>query len=366
MKGKRLLALTLSAAMMTGSSAMVFAADMEGGEQGKGEVQYVAESDVFTVVLPTAKAEGAASTFDYILDPDSLITATKDQADKRYTGTFETGKTVYFKHSTAVNGNDYTDTSDELVITNKSTQDVVLTVTAKVAEADGVTMDADGTFSAATGSGNLYMALKGKVSGETADTVKVITADGVSFNVTIPKDPAAYEVKWNADKKQYEKALTSAAQDSAYTDFKTYTFSLTGSCKPNDAALLALKENPPKVDLTWSVKDFTITGPQVTLSSSGLITITGLTEDANVGNGATDILVGFASENDGDTTLYPVVANGVTWITDSWDTTTGGTLKIQLKAGTYNPYDGKSINVAVKLTDGTTINGNTTITNVAE
>lgn len=263
MKGKRLLALALSAAMVTGSSVTVFAADEKGGEQGKGELQYVATSDVFRVVLPVEKAEGAASTFDYIIDPDGLIAATKDQTDKRYTGTFEAGKTVYFKHATAVGGNDYTDTSDELTVTNKSTQDVVLTVTAKVAEADGVTMDADGTFSAATGAGNLYMALKGKVSGETNDTTTVITAEGVKVDVTIPKDPSAYEVKWNATAKQYEKALTAAASatDGSYTDFKTYTFKLTGACKANDAALLALKENPPKVDLTWSVKDFTVTAP---------------------------------------------------------------------------------------------------------
>lgn len=368
MKKRRVLALALSAVMVVGNGATVFAADMEGGEQGKGEVQYVATSDVFKVVLPATKAENDPSTFDYLLDPDGLIAATKDQSDKRYTGTFEAGKTLYFKHATAVGGNDYTDTSDELTVTNKSTQSVVLTVNAKVAEADGVTMDADGTFSATEGQGNLYLALKGKLSGETNDTTTVIKADGAKVDITIPNDPAAYEVKWNATDKQYEKTLTAAASatDGSYTDFKTYTFKLTGACKANDANLLALKENPPKIDLVWSVKDFTITGPQVTLSADGLITITGLTEEANVKNGAADILVGYADESDGSTTLYPVAANGVSWITDGWNATTGGTLKVQLKAGTYNPFNGKSINVSVKLTDGKTITTNTTIGTVAQ
>lgn len=356
MRRKRLIALVLSAAMVAGNSAVAFAADMEGGEQGKGEVQYVATSDVFSVVLPTEKASGTASTFDYLLDPDGLIAATKTQTDKRYTGEFEDGKTLYFKHAAQVNGKDYTDTSDELKVINKSTQGVVLTVTAKVAAADGVTMDADGTFSAAAGAGNLYLALVGKVSGETNDTIKALTADGVTASVTIPADENAYAVTWNATAKQYEKALTSAAAAAGYSGFKDYTFKLTGACKANDASLLALKENPPKIDLTWSVKDFTVTGPQITVSASGAINITGLTESKDY------VSVDITAPNN---TKYDINTNPVNWDTSNWSSGNGGSITGQLgnEWMTWLVSEGGNITLTLNLSDHTTATCTQTLSN---
>lgn len=262
MKGKSFLALTLSAAMVVGSSLTVFAADQEGADEGTGEVQYVTVGDVFNVVLPT----DAGTAFDYLLDPSGLIAATDGD---RYTGkAFDDGKTVYFLHEAKVDGTvkgqtgtancDYTDTSDAITAINKSTEAVDLTVTAKIAEADGVTMAATSDMS---GEGeNLYLALVGN-DGSTNET-KAITTEGVKLEASIAADDDAYEVKWvsgTGDKPgQYEKQMTTAASADGYTGFKSYTFKLTGACKANDAALLALKENPPKIDLTWSVKDFTV------------------------------------------------------------------------------------------------------------
>ncbi len=42
-----------------------------------------------------------------------------------------------------------------------------------------------------------------------------------------------------------------------------------------------MKDKAPKVDLIWSVKDFTVTGPQISLNAQGLITVTNLTADKN-------------------------------------------------------------------------------------
>lgn len=263
MKSKKAIALSLCAAMIIGSSMTAFAADQSGQDEGTGEVQYMATSDVFSVVLPT----DAGTTFDYLLDPDGLIAKT---GGARYTGkAFDDGKTVYFLHGSKVDGTvggtagtancDYTDTSDAITVTNKSTEAVDLTVTAKIAAADGVKMAAAAGMS--NEGENLYMALVGNDG--TNDTVKPLTADteGVKLTATIGADANAYEVKWipaAGDKPgRYEKQLTTAAQATDYTGFKSYTFKLTGACKANDAALTALKENPPKIDLTWSVKDFT-------------------------------------------------------------------------------------------------------------
>lgn len=363
---KKVLAVSLAASMVLGSSVVALAEDKEAGASGSGELEYIAKSDVFDVVFPTVAED--ATTFDYILDPDGLIAATKGD---KYTGkAFDDGKTMYFLRSEQVDGTvggstgkaDYTDSSDEIKVVNKSTKGVELVVNAKVEAVDGITMKADTTFG--TTDPELYLAIKGTYGTNAAETT-AITAAGVEVKKTIAEDTAAYEVKWNSTDKQYEKQLTTAAQAADYAGFKTYTFQLTGACN-QVAGWSALKDKAPKVDLVWSVKDFTVTGPQVTLSADGLITITGLTEEANVKNGATDILVGYADESDGNTTLYPVAANGVAWITDGWDTTTGGVLKVQLKAGTYSPFDGKSINVSVKLTDGNTITTNTTIGTVAQ
>lgn len=271
MKGKRFLALALSTAMVLGCSATAFAADKSGAGEGSGEVQYLAEDDIFDVVLPT----DAGTAFDYLLDPNGLIAAT---GGDRYSGKiFDDGKTVYFLHAAKVDGTvggtagtancDYTATSDEIKVTNKSTEAVDLTVTAKIAEADGVKMDADGTF--ATNGGNLYLALVGNDG--TNDTTKALTTAGVELQANIAADANAYEVKWDAtgDTGKYVKALTTAAQVADYAGFKSYTFKLTGSCKANDDALSALKENPPKIDLTWSVKDFTATDAEPAISSVG-------------------------------------------------------------------------------------------------
>lgn len=263
MKGKKLLALALSASMVAGSNMMALAADQKGEDEGTGEVQYVATSDVFSVVLPTE----AGTTFDYLLDPDGLIKAT---SGSRYNGkVFDDDKTLYFLHASKVDGTvggtagtancDYTDTSDEITVINKSTGAVDLTVTAKIAAADGVKMAATADM---TGDGeNLYMALVGNDGA--ADDTKAITTEGVELTASIAPDANAYEVKWipgtGDEAGKYEKSLTTAAQASDYTGFKSYTFKLTGACKANDTALTALKENPPKIDLTWSVKDFTDT-----------------------------------------------------------------------------------------------------------
>lgn len=266
MKGKRFLALTLSAAMVVGSSLTVFAADQKGADEGTGEVQYVEKSDVFAVVLPT----DAGTTFDYLLDPDGLIGKT---GGTRYAGkTFDDNKTVYFLHAAKVDGTvggtsgtancDYTDTSDVITVTNKSTQAVDLTVTAKIAAADGVKMAASSTL---TGDENLYLAIIGK-NDTAADETKALTTEGVTLTGAIAADPNAYEVTWKDGK--YEKALRTNESETPFA-FKSYTFKLTGACKANDAALTALKENPPKIDLTWSVKDFTVVDADPAISSVG-------------------------------------------------------------------------------------------------
>ena len=254
---KKILAISLAGAMILGNSAMTFAADQEASAGGSGNLEYIAKKDVFDLVFPTIQED--ATTFDYILDPDGLIASTKGE---KYSGkAFEDGKTVYFLRSSQVDATvggtagkaDYTDSSDEIKVVNKSTQDIELVVNAKVEAVDGITMKADTTFGATDP--ELYLAVKGTDGTNAAETTP-ITTTGVEIKKTIAVDPNAYEVKWNSTDKQYEKKLKDDTKVDTYTGFKTYTFQLTGACN-QVAGWAALKDKAPKVDLVWSVKDFT-------------------------------------------------------------------------------------------------------------
>lgn len=352
MNYKKMLAVLLAATMVVGNSVVVFAEDKEASASGEGETQYVATSDVFDVFLPTAADN--TTTFNYLLDPDGLIAKTTeaDGTGGRYSGKFEAGKTVYFKHATAVSGNDYTDTSDEIKVVNKSTQAVDLTVTAKVTPVDGITMAAKDDFTneegvASTGT-DLYLGLIGKGS-ETTDTQseKAITADGVKLEATIPADENAYEVTWNATandgKGQYERALTTAAQAAGYAGFKSYSFKLTGKCNTGTGIdWSGLDENAPKVDLVWSVKDFTITGPQVSVGKDGIIRVTNL-------DGA---LYQSMQMSIGDES-WELSSKSGTW---AWEAEESGKKEFTLGSGWYpNFVAGKTVTVTVTLKDGTTI-----------
>lgn len=351
MNYKRILALSLAGVMVLGNSGTIFAADKEGSATGEGETQYVAASDVFDVVLPTVAED--ATTFDYLLDPDGLIAKTSGNNAGRYTGTFEAGKTVYFKHATAVNGNDYTDSSDEIKVVNKSTQAVDLTVTAKITPVDGITMATKEDFTndegtASTGT-DLYLALVGTDSETTPNvTKKAITEEGTQLNASIPADENAFEITWNSTDKQYERTLTTAAQAADYAGFKSYSFKLTGKCNTGTGIdWSGLNENAPKVDLVWSVKDFMVTGPQVTFGTNGMITISGLTAEKNYAHSALLEYDGNSFELDKDQNLK--------WGTDNWSEENGGTLTFELNQAWLDALNGKTAKVTVKLKDDTSI-----------
>ena len=343
---KKILAVTLAGAMLLGNSAMAFAADEGGNASGEGEVQYIAKADVFSVVLPTVAED--ATTFDYLLDPDGLISKTNGD---RYSGkAFDDGKTVYFLRSSKVDGTvggtagtgncDYTDKSDEIKAVNKSTQNVVLSVKATLEPVDGIIMKEDKTFSEAKT--ELYLALVG--TDGTTPTEKAITDKAATeLTATIPADPKAYTVKWNPTDKQYEKVLTDEAQKADYTGFKSYSFQLTGACNTTEGVNWGeLKDKAPKVNLVWSVKDFTITGPQVSIGTDGIIRVTGL-------DGA---LYQSMKMSIGDES-WPLSSSSGTW---DWDAAVDGKKEFTLGSGWYpNFVAGKTATVTVTLKDGTTL-----------
>lgn len=343
---KKILAVSLAGAMVLGNASAVFAADQEASAGGSGNLEYVAKKDVFDLVFPTV-AENA-TTFDYILDPKGLIAETEGA---KYSGKkFDDGKTVYFLRSAQVDGTvggnagkaDYTDSSDELKVVNKSTQDINLVINAKVEEVDGITMKSDTTFG--TTEPELYLAIKG-TDGTNAAENTAITTTGVEITKKIAADSNAYEVKWNSTLNQYEKQLTTAASGTGYTGFKTYTFQVTGACNQVDG-WDDLKDKAPKIDLVWSVKDFTVTGPQISMNNSGLITMTGFTAAQNYSSLAV---------TDGEGTKWDIGDSPFTWDLTNYDAATGGDANIQLSDRWINFLieKGGDVELELTLTDGT-------------
>lgn len=364
MNYKKILAVSLAGAMVLGNASAVFAADKEGSATGEGETQYVAANDVFDVVFPTTADN--ATTFDYLLDPDGLISKTNGD---RYTGkAFDDGKTVYFLRSAKVDGTvggtagtgncDYTDTSDEIKVVNKSTKAVDLKVTAKVATVDGIKMAASDTFTDSEGTAStdteLYLALVG-TDGTTPEE-KAITADGTELTASIAADSNAYTVKWvaaaNDGNGEYQKVLSDAAKAADYKGFKSYSFQVKGKCNTGtNIDWSGLTENAPKIDLVWSVKDFTVTGPQVTFATDGTITMSGLTADKNYANSGDAALLEY-----GEGDPYPLGTDAnMEWITENWSTTTGGTLILKLNQAWLNVLSGKEATLTIKISDGTSI-----------
>ncbi len=86
-------------------------------------------------------------------------------------------------------------------------------------------------------------------------------------------------------------------------------------------------------------------GPQVSVSSTGLVTMTGLTADAN--------FKALRIENAGG--VFDADASPVTWNTANYSAETGGTVTCQLGDGWLGTLRGISGKAHLDLTDGTTV-----------
>lgn len=323
--------------MVMGSSVVAFAA--EGTGTGSGSLDVVEKSDVFQVELPTV----SGTTFNYILDPTGVI---KETDAAKYEGaTFAENATVFFANAATTEGGatSYSATSDAIKAVNKSTMDVQIKVKASVAAASGITMSSTDTFDSADTTAGLYLALK---DSDTNNADTAITTSGVELTSTIAALDDAYETKYVDGK--YVKQLKADA-----TGFEEYSFQLTGTCNPN-GKWTGLTETPPEVNVVWSITDPTVpvvTGPQVTITPGGVITITGLTEETD----PTDMNLIDTEDND---KAYNLTSQPTTW------TATGsaaeGTIVVKLGEAWFGLAN-KAVRIQLDLKDGTTISGTTTL-----
>lgn len=358
-KFRKVLAAILAGTMVLGSGVVANAA--EGSGEGTGSVDVVEAKDVFNVVLPT----DAGKQFNYILDPNSVIAQTNFE---KYGGTasasFETGKTMYFRHEPASPNNvaTYSNVSAPIKAYNKSTMDVEIQVKAKLATPSGIIISTSSvaTQTSGTATPSIYLAL---ADGNGTPIEAITTTERVVATSSIGNAEANYIVKYASDSDTYKtwlatgsNAKTEAEYDAA--GFQSYSFTLTGDCNPN-GEWIGLTEEPPKVTLVWTIQKpegavEVGNGPSVTVTSGGLVTVSGLTATKNYKG---------AKITDAQGDAYDLVADAVSdWPdNDLWSSETGGTLKFQLASVWINALKGKTGKVTIILTDDTTIEAVTNI-----
>lgn len=347
MKQKKVLAMSMATIMAFASTGMVFADDVTdaskatGSVDGTGTIEGYAETDVFTVTLPTTKK------VDFKIDPQELLKAisSSDTLDGTAfsTATDGYGKTVLFKDET--NANTFTTTSADISVVNKSTFDVDVDVTAKVT---GLTkegengysialMDKDakdfafGTATALTLSltPTNYVLTDTASSDETAGTATALTnaEAGVSTKVTIQKSDKvteAYEfVKESGSYKYKLKA------DVSTIPFKAVKFNLAGTVNTDADWTNFSKDTSSalKVDLTYSVSK--VRDSYVSVSS---VSASANTFDVTLPDGATSYkITGTKSSGSFAWTAgkqYTVSGTTVTIPTSTLTSYAGGTIKI--------------------------------------
>lgn len=177
-----------------------------------------AGEDVFQVLFPA----NTDHIFDFIMDPQELICRTNAAA---YGGlTFEEGATLFFRRHDGGAEEDYSSSSDALVITNMGTEDVDIVLTASISSdsLEKISMTDDETFADDTET-SLYLAL---TDGE--HTIAIDREAGAVIHTTLEGV---------------------SGEDGAYRE---YRFWLMGAVNGN-GDWSEVKEVVPKVTVTWSV-----------------------------------------------------------------------------------------------------------------
>lgn len=169
-----IVSMVMSVAMSMSSSIAIYA--NETVQDPETAAEHNNDPDMLQIVLPT----NAAGIFDFILDPQQLISQTNGAA---YEGRkFEEGATLFFERFDGETEEDYSSTSDAVTFANKGSMPVEVLVTAniKASEPDVLIMTDDREFTDDI-SASLYLAL---TDGEM--TVPILTEEGASIRGIIP------------------------------------------------------------------------------------------------------------------------------------------------------------------------------------
>lgn len=366
---KKLVTVALTGALVLGNALPVLAenpANGSGTAEGTGSSNGHVEQKVVRVTLPT----DVGTTFDYVADPEDLIGSTKPSNGtkgkmKDGTEVVPNGSYIYF-HNAEVTADDdkgitavtdgYSDTSNTVRVSNKSSVAINLSVTAAVEANDNnmAIADAASELTTATSTPTVHFDLLTKVKGADNATSTPVVADGDDYkaeiaDIAVAGTAANFELTQSGDgtSGKYEYSVKDTVKDK---DWTWVDISLKGACSKAETTdeLVA-----PKFELTWSWKD-PEAGPQVTFSTAGLITMSNLTAAKNYAHSAVLSYGDNSFELDTDTNL--------TWGVDNWTAANGGTLTFQLNQAWLSALAGKTATVTVKLSDDSTISATQTFT----
>lgn len=237
---KRCVAIMLTTTILIDTAMSVSAENLgQGSETGIGEVEGNVKTDIYQVILPT----NTKGIFDFILDPQGLINKTNGAA---YEGKkFEADSTVFFERNDDEVEEDYSNKSDFVTITNKSSMavDISLHVSVSQSSIEGITMTDDKEFTDDTGT-SLYLAV---IDGEREVPIGM---DGVTIDMTIDAAPdGAYEYIYEEENEEY---IYKLKNDMSGIEFRQYSFQLTGAAngKGDWSELIDAK---PEVTVGWEI-----------------------------------------------------------------------------------------------------------------
>lgn len=253
--------------MVMGSSVTAFAD--EGSQTGTGDIEGIVNTDVFSVVLPTATEE----TYKFILDPQGLIAATDSAA---YSGATFTGSNLYFNSAENV----YGDTSAVLTAINKSSFDVDIDLKATLTDYDGLAVksSADDATGETTDPA-IYLAIK-KEAGTVAynyegtpsiEMTNAAAASAITEEDGVASVSATQELAAPATDDNNKAAYVYNYADGEYSyvlnnawegNFNGVAFALTGAINTYDPTSAStvdgwadLANITPSVNVVWSIEN---------------------------------------------------------------------------------------------------------------
>lgn len=306
MKLKKLMAGTLAATLVLGSSMVVFAEDAQtGSATGTGTSTGHVDKEVLTVTLPTA--DSVTNVFNYTIDPERVIALANGALTDGTTTVTPNTDGVYFKNTSG-----YSSSSDAVQFEGKNSVAVDVSVAAAVtADENGkdialVASEAD--LTAATTPALLMNLTVG------TDT-KAITSEGATAKATLEGVASNFEVKVESGAYKY------VAKSDA-SGWKTTTVQLSGKTNQMD---VPTDMTVPTIELTWTIakhEDYTDTTARGNWSGGKLW----LSKDASTGFSTTGLVVEVSDGGTAYQTLasdkYSVNATG--WVSLTWDDIVAG------------------------------------------
>lgn len=312
---KKIVAFSLAATMMIGSTMTVFASETGDTETDPASTAGVSEGTgsyeggemkypTLSVTLPTIPEH----TYDYIADPNGLIAATSGEKYENSTFTGTTG--VFFLTSTTDDGaKTYTADSAALSLTNENAQDIDVTVKLEQKTAgDSIIKYAESaTFDAADKDNKLYLALTDGAASN--PKVAALTSKGAAtIKATVAGIPGNYEAGYTTDG-GYKYALKDEAD---LTDWNSCSFKMTGALNKN--AKWGDNINFPAIKVTWSYAEHSAATPMATIGiTNGAAAIRLVTGQNAAANKITSVTVdGNATTNYSVTNTGAIMVNGIT------------------------------------------------------